>query len=90
MVSVNGVVVIQRQVEDVFSFVTRNENGSLCNSAVRQMRKRSEGPVGLGTVYSTSWELPRGFGGKYPASGGIRAEQAALDSGNLQADSVKG
>ena len=53
-------VVIARPVEAVFSFVVRAENGSMWNSAVREVRKTSEGPVGVGTEYSMSRHLPQG------------------------------
>lgn len=60
MVRFNAEVVIKRPVEDVFSFVAHGENGSMWNSAVRQMRKTSEGPVGIGTEYWMSRQLPQG------------------------------
>ena len=60
MVRFNAEVVINRPVEDVFSFVAQGENGPLWNSAVRQMMKTSEGPVGIGTEYWMSRQLPRG------------------------------
>ena len=60
MVRFNTEVVINRPVEDVFSFVAQGENGPLWNSAVRQMMKTSEGPVGIGTEYWMSRQLPRG------------------------------
>ena len=60
MVRFNVNVVINRPVGDVFAFVTRGENGSMWNSAVREIRQTSDGPEGLGTEYRMSRELPQG------------------------------
>lgn len=61
MVRFTAEVVTARPVEAVFSFVARAENGSMWNSAVRDVRKTSEGPVGVGTEYWMSRQLPRGI-----------------------------
>lgn len=60
MVRFRAEVTIARPIEAVFSFVARAENGSMWNSAVREVRKTSEGPVGVGTEYRMSRQLPRG------------------------------
>ncbi len=60
MVRFTADVIIARPVETVFSFVARAENGSMWNSAVREVRKTSEGPVGVGTEYRMSRQLPQG------------------------------
>lgn len=60
MVRFTADVVIERPVQLVFAFVARAENGSMWNSAVRQVRQSSEGPVGVGTEYSMSRQLPSG------------------------------
>jgi uncharacterized protein YndB with AHSA1/START domain len=53
-------IVIEKPVEEVFRFVAKGENGSLWNSAVREVRKISEGPVNVGTKYSMIRQLPSG------------------------------
>lgn len=53
-------VVIEKPVEEVFGFVAEGENGSKWNSAVRGVRKISEGPVHVGTQYAMIRELPSG------------------------------
>src|SRR3989441_10904684 len=53
-------ILIHRPIQDVFSFLVRWENASLWNSAVRRVTKTSDGPVGVGTEYWMSRELPQG------------------------------
>jgi uncharacterized protein YndB with AHSA1/START domain len=53
-------IVIEKPVEEVFRFVAKGENGSLWNSAVREVRKISEGPVNVGTKYMMIRQLPNG------------------------------
>ena len=53
-------VVIDRRIEDVFAFVAQGENASLWNSAVRAVRKTSEGLDGVGAEYQMSRQLPQG------------------------------
>jgi hypothetical protein len=53
-------IVIEKPVEEVFRFVSDGENGSLWNSAVKDVRKISEGPVNVGKVFddapTSKWE----------------------------------
>ena len=60
MITFEVSIVIERPVEEVFGFVAEGENGSKWNSAVRSVRKLSEGPVNVGTKYSMIRQLPSG------------------------------
>jgi carbon monoxide dehydrogenase subunit G len=51
-------IAIEKPVEEVFGFVAEGENGSKWNSAVKSVRKISEGPVNVGTKYSMIRQLP--------------------------------
>ena len=53
-------IVIEKPVEEVFGFIAKGENGSKWNSAVKSVRKISEGPVNVGTKYSMIRQLPSG------------------------------
>ncbi len=53
-------IVIEKPVEEVFRFVAEGENGSRWNSAVKQVKKISEGAVDVGTKYSMIRQLPSG------------------------------
>ena len=53
-------IMIEKPVEEVFRFVAEGENGSKWNSAVKSVRKITEGPVKVGTKYSMLRELPSG------------------------------
>jgi len=59
--------IVKRPVEEVFAFVEKAENISMYNPAVREARKTSEGPIGIGSTavmtgrflgrdFDTSWE----------------------------------
>jgi uncharacterized membrane protein len=45
--------VINRPVEEVFAFVSNYENLSKWNSLSSEVKKTSEGPIGVGTTYRT-------------------------------------
>lgn len=60
MLRFNVNIVIEKPVEEVFGFVAMGENGSLWNSAVREVKKISEGPVNVGTKYAMIRQLPGG------------------------------
>ena len=53
-------IAIEKPVEEVFEFVAEGENGSKWNSAVKSVRKISEGPVNVGTKYSMIRQLSNG------------------------------
>lgn len=53
-------ILIEKPVEEVFGFVAEGENGSKWNSAVKRVRKISDGPVNVGTKYSMTRQLPSG------------------------------
>ncbi|MGZ4849108.1 MAG: SRPBCC family protein [Halobacteriota archaeon] len=53
-------IAIEKPVEEVFGFVAEGENGPKWNSAVKSVRKISEGPVNVGTKYSMIRQLPKG------------------------------
>jgi uncharacterized protein YndB with AHSA1/START domain len=50
MVKVEVSVVINRPVEEVFAFVTRIENWNQWDAQLAEVKKTSEGPVGVGTT----------------------------------------
>jgi uncharacterized protein YndB with AHSA1/START domain len=60
MLKFNIDIMIEKPVEEVFRFVAKGENGSLWNSAVREVKKISEEPVNVGTKYSMIRQLPSG------------------------------
>ena len=51
---------INRSIDQVFEFVAKGENNSQWNSAVKLVTKISDGPVGEGSQYSMTRELPNG------------------------------
>jgi carbon monoxide dehydrogenase subunit G len=51
MVRVEGDIVINRPVEEVFDFVADERNEPRYNSKMRRAEKISEGPIGVGTRY---------------------------------------
>ncbi|NIS83505.1 MAG: hypothetical protein GTO14_25655 [Anaerolineales bacterium] len=50
MVKVEGSVVINRPVEEVFAFLTNPENASVWQGTVLESKQTSDGPVGVGTT----------------------------------------
>lgn len=60
MITFEVSVVIEKPLEQVFGFVAAGENGPKWNSAVKSVRKISEGPVNVGTKYSIIRQLPSG------------------------------
>lgn len=57
MIKFDVTIMIEKPAEEVFRFVADGENSPLWNSAVRNVRKISEGPVNVGTRYSMVREL---------------------------------
>ena len=51
MVRVEASVVINRPLEEVFAFASNHENNMEWQSAVSEVEKTSEGPIGVGTTY---------------------------------------
>jgi uncharacterized membrane protein len=60
MVKVEVSVVINRPVEEVFAFVTRIESWNQWDTQLAEVKKTSEGPVGVGTT----WQEVRHFMGQ--------------------------
>jgi uncharacterized protein YndB with AHSA1/START domain len=60
MVEVEVSVVINRPVEEVFAFVTRIESWNQWDAQLAEVKKTSEGPVGVGTT----WQEVRHFMGR--------------------------
>ena len=60
MITFEVSVVIEKPLEQVFGFVAAGENGPKWNSAVKSVRKISEGPVNVGTKYAMMRQLPSG------------------------------
>jgi uncharacterized protein YndB with AHSA1/START domain len=59
MASFENTVIIQRPVEEVFSFLADFENVPKWNYAIVETRKTSPGPVGVGTTYRQTRSIPR-------------------------------
>jgi len=57
MVKVEVSVVINRPVEEVFAFVTRIENWNQWDAQLAEVKKTSEGPVGVGTTWQEARHL---------------------------------
>jgi hypothetical protein len=51
MLTIERSVVINRPIEQVFTFVANFENEPLYNPSLLSMRKTSPGPIGLGTTW---------------------------------------
>ena len=49
MVKVEGTIVINRPIEEVFAFLTNPDNAPLWQGSVLESKQTSEGPVGVGT-----------------------------------------
>jgi uncharacterized protein YndB with AHSA1/START domain len=47
-------VVIDRPIEDVFAFLADGENDPKCSTRVLEIRKTTEGPPGVGTIYKST------------------------------------
>jgi len=50
MVKVEGTVVINRPIEDVFAFLSNPDKSSLWQGMVLEVKQTSDGPVGVGTT----------------------------------------
>ena len=53
-------ILINRPVESVFEYVTDDRNGYKWNSVVKDVKKFSEGPIGVNTEYWMQRELLNG------------------------------
>ena len=51
MAEVNGEILIERPVEEVFDFVADQENEPQYNAEMRVARRTTEGPIGVGTSF---------------------------------------
>ena len=51
MIRINGEIVINRAVEDVFDYVADERNEPTYNAQMRLAEKISDGPIGVGTQY---------------------------------------
>jgi carbon monoxide dehydrogenase subunit G len=49
-----GTVVIDRPIEEVFAFVADGENDPRFSPRVLEIKKATDGPVGVGTVYDST------------------------------------
>lgn len=54
MVSVQGEILIERRPEEVFDFVADQENEPRYNPDMRYAKKKSEGPIGVGTRFDAT------------------------------------
>jgi uncharacterized membrane protein len=53
MIKIESSVVINRPVDEVFEFLANSENDPQWQSGVLEVRKTSEGPLGVGTTYTS-------------------------------------
>ncbi len=53
MIKIESSVVINRPVDEVFEFLVNSENDPQWQSSSQEVTKTSEGPIGVGTTYST-------------------------------------
>jgi hypothetical protein len=60
MIKLKASVLIDRLVEDVFEFVTDGQNAPIWNSELVEVKKTSEGSMGVGTKYWMVHQLPIG------------------------------
>ena len=51
MVKIEGSVVINRPIEEVFAYLTRPENGLQFRAGLLEAEQTSEGPMGVGTTF---------------------------------------
>ena len=49
-----GTTVIDRPIEDVFAFLSDGTNDPKFSPRVLEIRKTTDGPVGVGTVYAST------------------------------------
>jgi uncharacterized membrane protein len=57
MLNINYSIVIERPLEEVFAYVTDIENMPVWSSEVEKARKTSEGPMGIGTTFSSTAKI---------------------------------
>jgi hypothetical protein len=60
MANVNGEILIERPVEEVFDFVADQRNEPIYNPRMQQSEKITDGPIGVGTRF----ERRQGQGGE--------------------------
>ena len=49
-----GTVTVNRPIEEVFDFLANGENDPKFSPRVQEIRKTTEGPIGVGTVYAST------------------------------------
>src|ERR1700746_2989235 len=49
-----GTVVIDRPIDDVFAFLAEGTNNPKFSPRVQEIRKATDGPIGVGTVYEST------------------------------------
>ena len=60
MIEVKGDIIIDRRPDEVFDFVSDEENEPLYNPQMRLARKTTDGPIGVGTRFHAEMTGPRG------------------------------
>lgn len=95
MARVNGKIVIERPLEEVFDFVANQENEPLYNRQMRVARKTTEGPIGVGTSFHAEMRgVPmtiRVTEFDRPNEIQVRVEMASMDlTGGLRFESFNG
>ena len=53
MIKIESSTVINRPVDEVFEFLANSENSPQWQSGTQEVRKTSEGPIGVGTTYTS-------------------------------------
>ena len=51
MIKIENSIVINKPVEEVFQFLANSENNPQWQSGTQEVKKTSEGPIGVGTTY---------------------------------------
>jgi uncharacterized membrane protein len=59
MIKIERTITIHRPVDEVFAYVSEVEHGPSYVSGQREAHKTSNGPMGIGTTFSTSGKLLR-------------------------------
>ena len=57
MIKIENSVVINKPVEEVFEYMANSENNPQWQSSAQEVVKTSEGPIGVGTTYSSVSQL---------------------------------
>ena len=57
MIKIENSIVINRPVDEIFEFMANSENNPQWQSGTQEVRKTSEGPIGVGTTFTSVSQL---------------------------------